>query len=156
MGGKLGLTVAQRLEQYIFYSPDGCWYWTGAYFCSDKRGRLQVDGKSRIAYRLTYALMFGPIPEGKFLCHTCDNPKCVNPHHLFVGTAMDNSQDMKRKGRTRNMPKGVKHPGAKLNDEKVLEIRSLKGLTHGEIAEMYSVSGSLISMIRNRNIWKHI
>lgn len=154
--GKRNRPLEDRLEENIFYSPDGCWYWTGCCFQHDGRGRIQVNGKSKLAYRMLYALKVGPVPDEKFLCHHCDNPICVNPNHLFIGDQLANYQDMVKKGKKRRHQIGEKSSVAKLNNKQVIEIRALHGLKNDEIGTMYGVSGSLISMIRNRRLWTHI
>lgn len=93
-----------------------CWTWTG---CKDERGYGKIcyggrDFKADYkAHRMAYEMRFGPISDGKVICHTCDNPSCVNPNHLFEGTQADNAQDMSRKGRIN--PKSILNlrPGAK-------------------------------------------
>lgn len=134
--------------------PDWCWFWLG---CRDPQGYglLSVEGRNKKAHRLSWEFFRGPIPDGRMVCHDCpdgDFPGCVNPHHLFVGTAEDNSHDSKRKGRTaigdRNgsrryperlrppwkgrkmdeahramVPRGERHGAAKLTDVQALEIR---------------------------------
>jgi hypothetical protein len=102
--------------------------------------------------RFAYVYFIGPIPEGMLICHKCDNPSCVNPNHLFLGTDKDNSQDMIKKGRyiigDHNGEKngmfgvhryGEKNPMAKLNWEKVNEIRN-SNLTNKELAEKFNVT----------------
>jgi hypothetical protein len=79
-------------------SPTECWPWT-ATIDRDGYGRMKVGGKSQRAHRLAYALRIGPVPDGLSVLHRCDNPCCVNPDHLWVGTSSDNMRDMATKGR---------------------------------------------------------
>lgn len=93
--------LMKRFEaSYITEPNSGCWIWTGSIVGHpDKRPRINLNGRSIIAYRIAYELFRGPIPKGKMCCHTCDVSICVNPHHLFLGTAKENGQDAARKGR---------------------------------------------------------
>jgi hypothetical protein len=98
-----------------------------------------------------------------FVCHTCDVPSCCNPDHLFLGTNQDNVNDMWRKGRGSLPPKnphvvGSVHPGAKLSEDEVSEIRSLysKGYTQQSLAEMYGVARQTISRYINYQRYKHV
>lgn len=100
-------TLQEKFDERVFYSPDGCWYWTGDVYTGwknndGKRARLKINKRQTSASRIAYQLYKGPIPEGLFVCHTCDNPLCVNPDHLWVGTSGDNMRDMVRKNRNRN------------------------------------------------------
>lgn len=78
----------------------GCWMWTGGIVHG--YGCWEVDGRRERAHRWAWELFVGPIPEGMHVLHRCDNPPCVNPNHLFLGTQTDNVQDMDAKGRRRN------------------------------------------------------
>lgn len=128
-----------------------CWLWVGAKNNAGY-GNIKYEGKYLNAHRVSYILNKGPIPEGYYVCHTCDNPSCVNPDHLFVGTPQDNDDDKVRKGR---QTKGEEHPISKLTEEDVLKIRTMKG-SHSEIARKFKVSRRLIGMIKNKTIWKHL
>lgn len=77
-----------------------CWPWKGGFY-PDGYGRVRMGGKPKRAHRVAYELANGPVPKGLLVCHTCDNPKCCNPSHLFAGTRQDNFDDMVRKGRAK-------------------------------------------------------
>lgn len=95
-------------QNTIRAGPDDCWLWTGSRNRSrdgsPSYGRIFFDGKTRKAHRVAYELAHGPIPYGLFACHKCDNPRCVNPAHIFLGTAFDNVEDRRSKGRV-SVPK---------------------------------------------------
>jgi hypothetical protein len=97
---KVRPTFLQRLENYSPEPNTGCWLWLGRL---SKKGYAEifVDGKRRNACRVAYAEWVSTIPEGKMICHHCDNPACVNPDHLYAGTAQSNHDDMVRRGRRR-------------------------------------------------------
>ena len=102
-----------------------------------------------LAHRRSWELSVGPIPKGKCVLHKCDNPGCVRPGHLFLGTQADNMHDMKAKGR---QARGAKLPQTKLSDEAVNAIRALynAGEPQAVLAKEYGVSQSAISMVVNR------
>jgi len=131
---------------------DECWEWVagknrGGY------GQFVFGGRQQSAHRLAWQFTYGHIPEGLCVCHRCDNPGCVNPYHLFLGTPADNSLDAARKGR---MTRGEAISHSKLTEDEVLEIRRL--LTASEkiqrdIAKDFRVSDATISMIKTGKIW---
>jgi len=141
-----------KLEETFWHNvqiTDDCWLWNGN-TDSHWHGTLWMDGKNYYAHRFSYELAFGTIPEGLYCCHHCDNRRCVNPQHLFVGTCADNLRDAAKKER---MPR---HPNSKLNENQVSDIRTTykSGLaTQKELAIHYGVEKSLISKIVNYRIW---
>ena len=147
----------QKFWEKVLKSKHGCWEWLG-----HKTGRkgnyygnMVVDGKKTLAHRLAYELTFGPIPKGLFVCHHCDNPICVRPDHLFVGTALDNSRDMISKGRGAVGP----HPWcAKLTVEKVREIRDRLGkgsVNKSQICRDYGIKMASLHKIERGKTWKY-
>jgi hypothetical protein len=90
-----------RFWSFVARDGDCCWDWRGAKLRHDGRGRFMLRGKARLAPRVSWAIANNAEPQG-YVCHSCDNPSCVNPEHLFVGTQFDNMRDMSRKGRSRN------------------------------------------------------
>jgi len=82
--------------------PDACWPWLGTTIPEKPYGRVSFEGKNYRAHRFSYLIHFGHIPANMEVCHKCDNPICVNPAHLFLGTTKDNADDRDRKGRHRN------------------------------------------------------
>ena len=150
-----GLSLKERFNRRI-KKTKYCWTWTG-YVDPKGYGRIHAKGNpSMLAHRLSWELHFGLIPKGVFVLHRCDNPCCVRPDHLFLGSQNDNVQDMIKKGKQRHVGlKGVKHNMAKLNNTQVLEIRD-SNKTGVFLANKYHVSTSTISDIRNKKIWKHL
>lgn len=137
--------LKERFEEKIYYAIDGCWYWTGS--LSDKGyGRILVNGKNAGAPRVSYQLYKGD-PSSLFVCHHCDNPACVNPDHLFLGTPLDNIMDMARKGR---------HGRAKLKAFQIPLIRSAKGRTQASLASEFNISVRAIRLIISRDTWAHL
>lgn len=132
-----------------------CWLWTGG-TSPLGYGRIRVSAPRRVelAHRLSYAMKHGPVPEGLFVCHHCDNPACVNPEHLFVGTHEENMQDMVAKGRN------VGSRGHRLLDEeRVREIKLMlrdTGMPHKEVAARFGVSRQLIDSISRGALWSRV
>jgi hypothetical protein len=125
---------------------DMCWEWKSVQG-TGKRGRFGQDR----AYRVMWKIVKGPIPNGMYICHTCDNPSCVNPSHLFLGTPSDNVRDCIAKERwpRRNIPKGESHGKTKLSDVAISDIqfRLKNGETYHTLAEKYSVHWKTISRV---------
>jgi DNA-directed RNA polymerase specialized sigma24 family protein len=137
----------QRFWEKVNRTPD-CWTWTGA---ANRTGYGSVRRRPHMyaAHRLSYEFAYGPIPEGLWVLHRCDNPPCVRPDHLFLGTQRENNEDCSRKQRRRR----IGTAGAKLTELYVRQIRSLYigGLTQREIAERFAVTQVTVSnVIRGR------
>ena len=131
--------------------PNACWEWQGARKALGY-GKLSYDRRVTTAHRVAYTLAFGPIPEGGFVCHRCDNPPCCNPRHLFLGTARDNTHDMLVKGRgyfpgARVPLRGSNHYMSKLTDEQRAEIAASTE-PQRDLAARYGVSHGTISRIQ--------
>jgi hypothetical protein len=104
---RLGRTREQRFwEKVRRVDGDGCWEWTAGVDGAGYPQLFNAPGKKPLrAHRFSYEINVGPIPEGMYVCHNCDNPRCVRPDHLFIGTHQDNIRDAKEKGRMRG-PRG--------------------------------------------------
>lgn len=138
--------------------PDGCWVWTASRLRAGGYGQFNLNGIPTRAHRLSWEMHNGPIPAGLQVCHTCDNPPCVNPAHLFLGTIKENAHDRDRKGRTHpGWVPGSRNGGAKLTEAQVAEIRErASGATHKALALEFGVSRTLIGLIVNRKQWRHV
>lgn len=147
------MPLKDRFELNIFYSPDGCWYWLGT-FLNNGYGIIRLNYAVIGAHRVSYELYKGPIPDGLFVLHTCDNKLCVNPNHLYAGTHMQNMMDALERGRFHPV-KGSNHCRAKVNEEDVFEIRASEKTTN-ELAEIYNVTPRAIAQIKDRTNWKHL
>ncbi len=134
----------------------GCHIFTD-YCDRDGYGKFNVGGihYTETASRVAWVIANGQIPDGLCVLHRCDNPPCVNPEHLYLGTNQDNTDDMKRRGRS---TAGERNSHAKLKEYQVLDILRLfhNGLSMGTIARRYSVSLPTISHIVYGRGWKHI
>ena len=140
----------------------GCWPWTG-YRDRHGYGKINVNGKTWFAHRFAMTLA-GHNIAGLLVCHHCDNPPCVNPDHLFVGTQQDNMIDRNNKGRA-NMPAGEKASRAKLTNDQARAIRAEARIGVGgqygngniaELAERYNVHRSTIGDIAKNKSFKNI
>lgn len=131
------------------------WQWTGAKIKG--YGVIRDNRKNIQAHRLSYEFFIGPIPEGQLVLHSCDDPSCVNPDCLHLGTDAINARERKERGRNGNRS-GEKNGLSKLTTAEVKEIKVLlsKGFSHSEIARKYNVTPSNITSIANNKTWKHI
>lgn len=146
--------IKQRFEKHII-SKDDCWI-TDLYCNHRGYGQFALNRKRMNASRVSFLLYNGEIPEGMFVCHKCDNPPCVNPEYLFLGTHKENMRDMVEKGRSN---RGSKNSSAKLTEKEVFQIKALlfeTGLTSERIAILFGVSTRTISYIKQDGIWKHV
>lgn len=155
--------ISVRFFKYVDKEgSNGCWEWTGSkmggygglgWYVRNEDGLAEGRPKSTRAHRISWELHNGPIPDGLCVLHYCDNPSCVNPDHLFLGTLQDNMDDRNKKHRQAS---GAKHGRARLTELQVLTIRLLskEGMTHVAISEKLSIPRTTVRYIANRQTWK--
>jgi hypothetical protein len=157
------MTLLERFERKYIPEPNsGCFLWIGASkgkdYLPSLYGRMWYSKQRRYEYahRISYELHRGEIPQGMHVLHRCDQPCCVNPDHLFLGTIADNTKDMVSKGRDRHNPlRGTKSPSAKLTDDMVREIRRSPG-TLRQLGHRFGVSHRAILKIKSGKAWRHV
>ena len=130
-------------------SNNGCWEWLGL---KHPFGYGRFGRSGALAHRISYAYHNGPITKSQCVCHSCDNPSCVNPQHLFLGSRIDNNQDRQNKGRT---TKGSKVTNSKLIEQQVKDIKQSTKSTR-QLATHYGVSYNTIWSIRKGTNWSHV
>lgn len=141
----------ERFNAKVNVMDSGCHEWMGC-LAKNGYGMLHLNGKTAFAHRVAFELANGQIMGNAYVLHRCDNRKCVNPDHLFLGSFQDNMDDMVEKNRH---AAGERNGHAKLTGEQVREIRSIGG-SNTDTAKVYGVTPSLVSMIRSGRIWKHV
>lgn len=150
--GRPPVPIENRFWLKVRIGPD-CWEWTST---RNEQGYGQIwdnqKGGQRSAHRFSWELHFGSIPPGLVVRHMCHNTSCVRPSHLALGTTAENVADNQTNPR---MPRGERHPRAKLSEADVLVIRALRGLSsQSQIARAFGVTQALISHIQTGRIWK--
>lgn len=147
----------QRFFEKV-HKTNYCWEWTASTYYNGY-GQF-FDGKNKItAHRFSYKSKYGEIDPNILVCHRCDNRKCVNPDHLFLGTHLDNTADMIQKGRKINADKkGTLNGRAIVSESKVCSMRDLygNGVSIAKIARLFSISETQTSRIVKRQSWKHV
>ena len=133
-------------------TPDACWEWKAGKSPMGY-GRYRLPERAVFAHRYAYELVHGPIPDGLFACHRCDNPGCVNPAHIFLGTHDDNMRDMVSKGRH---TAGDKNASRKVSAIEVTQIRARRdaGETLKAIGDSYGITRQAVHLIVTRQTWR--
>jgi HNH endonuclease len=149
-------TSADRERFFEKVDPSGeCHLWRSAR-CAAGYGQFTLNRYSLKAHRVVWAWTHGPIPDGLCVLHRCDNPPCVNPAHLWLGTIADNNNDKARKGRGRT-PQGERHGRAKLTDAEAVTIRALQGVERQiDLAARFGVCPHTIRRIWRGSHWRHL
>jgi hypothetical protein len=161
----------KRIYDFVAPPVEGgsCWNWTRA-INNKGYGVAYFLGRQTLAHRLSYEVSIGPIPEGMFVLHRCDNPRCINPSHLFAGTQLDNVRDAMAKKRhvyppkndhyrdKSKQPRGSKNPASKLTEETAKEIliERLKGRNFVDLGKEFGVDPSIIADLCRGATWKHV
>ena len=156
--------LRKKLKDRVVVLDSGCWQWQLA--LRNTYGVMKYSGKNESAHRLSYLAFRGKIPDGLLVCHTCDNPACINPKHLFLGTHSDNMQDCSKKGRLvvplgHPFPEGYQPPNSSVSLPKAKRVKaSIKKhyptLSLKEIAIKNNVSYQMVRDIRRNRSYKSV
>lgn len=144
--------AAERFIEKVKIS-DGCWTWTGS-INENGYGSFWDGEHVETASRTSYRLFISEIPNGLYVLHRCDNPVCVKPSHLFLGTHEDNMRDRDLKGRSAKLA-GALNPRAKLTEEQAREIK-MSSLPSAYFRAKFNISDTVVSNIRKGHTWKHL
>ena len=146
-------SLEDRFWRFVDKSDDdSCWLWSGGTVGRGYGSIMLPDQSTGTAHRVSYEIHYGEIPDGMNVLHKCDNPPCVNPKHLFLGTHADNSLDMTDKNRQAN---GESCGLSKLTESDIKYIRE-SDLTQKELAKEFGVTQANISEIKRGRTWRHV
>jgi hypothetical protein len=154
-GGRAAAPLEVLFWRHVAKETDACWLWQSTV---DKGGygRLTVKAKLLYAHRVSWEIHFGTIPDNVLVCHTCDNRRCVNPAHLFLGTDADNFQDMVEKGRFR-CAHGERSRSAVLTEDDVIQARAMyPSMRVADIARRLGKPYAAVWNAINRKTWRHV
>ena len=137
-------------------APNNCWEWTAS-LDSKFYGQFRLNGKNILAHRLSWIILVGLIPDNLCVLHKCDNTKCINPDHLWLGTQQDNIKDMFKKGRAKSRI-GESNPACKLTTKQVLCIKALlkNGDKLSNVAKLYNINRCTVADIKYGRSWTSV
>jgi len=143
-------------EKYLVDPGSGCWIWQASFMRTGYGQFNARNGRIVTAHRFSFELHKGAIPDGLFVCHTCDNRACVNPDHLWLGTCAENLADMRSKGRA-VIPdrKGEANGQSKITEDDALFIKSSSD-SLSVLSKRFGITKTSVSNIKNGKTWRHL